>query len=538
MGQIRPPEALRLLPTRPDSPVALSLISVDDKVVRLTAHTVAPNATCPDCRRSSSQIHDSYIRQPIDLPWRGFIVRFSLRVRRFRCPNVACSRHTFAETVGDDLPKHARRTTGASATLLDLARTNGGEGGARLATRLGLPTSPDTLLRLLRREQTAIVPAPRVLGVDDFALRRRRRYATVLVDLERRIPVDILEGRDASVLAQWLQDHVGVEIIVRDRAEAYAEGAAQGAPEAQQVADRFHLLQNASEAMEELLRGQRRSIEHAEEQAPSPTGVRPSETSLSQRERVRRARRARRVQRWQKVKELRAAGHSISQIGRELGMDRRTIRNYLATPEAPARRVKNPRPSGFASPTLQPYQTYLQDRWEQGCTNISQLYREIKGKGYAGSRSLVNTALLPWRPPRSPTSSGKPANRRSSLRWLCLRPPDQLDASETKLLGEILAADRRLATGYDLLQRFRRVLRERSVGDLGTWIADAQASGLRSFEALANGLVSDRAAVEAGLTTDWSNGPVEGHVHKIKLIKRQGYGRAKVDLLRARVLVA
>jgi transposase len=176
----------------------------------------------------------------------------------------------------------------------------------------------------------------------------------------------------------------------------------------------------------------------------------------------------------------------------------------------------------------------LQDRWEQGCTNISQLCREIVGKGYTGSRSLVNTALLPWRSPRSLTTSGKTTKRRSSVRWLCLRPPDQLDPRETTLLNHILAANPLLARGHDLLQRFRQVLRERSVVALDAWIVDARESGLRSFEAFANGILSDRSAVEAGLTTTWSNGPVEGHVHKIKLIKRQGYGRAKVDLLRPR----
>jgi transposase len=531
-------EARRVVPALPNVALALSLISVDGKVVRIIAHTLATEATCPDCQRPSSHVHDRYARKPMDLPWRGYTVRFSLTVRRLRCPNMACARQTFAEAVGDDLPKHARRTTAATATLLDLVRANGGEGGARLAHRMGLPTSPDTLLRLLRQEPQAAVPTPRVLGVDDFALRRRQRYATVLVDLERRVPIDVLEGRNAATLGKWLQDHIGVEIIVRDRAEAYAEGATQGAPDAQQVADRFHLLKNAGGAMAELLRGHRRSIEHADAH-PSPTSeAKPEDRQLSQRERTRRARRARRVERWSKVKELRAAGHSISQIGRELGMDRRTIRNYLATPEVPARQVKNPRPAGFSSPSLQPYQTYLQDRWEQGCTNISQLYREIVKKGYSGSRSLANTTLVTWRSPRPPTGSAKTPKRKSNLRWLCLRPPDQLDADETKLLGAILPADRRLAEGYSLLQQFRRVLAERSIADLRAWIADAQASGLRSFEAFANGIVDDRSAVEAALTTPWSNGPVEGHVHKIKLIKRQGYGRAKLDLLRSRVLAA
>jgi transposase len=521
---------------RPASSVVISQINVDGKIVRLIAHTLGFSAVCPTCHHASIQIHDRHVRRPMDLPWRGYTVRLTLTVRRFRCSNRDCSRGTFTESLGEHLPKHARRTSAATETLVDLAQTDGGEAGARIANRIGLPTSPDTLLRLLRRRTRHNVPTPRVLGVDDFALRRRKNYATLLVDLESHEPIDILEGRDAAVLARWLQEHLGVEIIVRDRAEAYAEGASQGAPQAQQVADRFHLVQNASGAMDEVLRGRRRSIELAEQQtAPHGDDTNPDKPE-SQRQRVRRERRERRVGRWQQVKDLREKGQSISQISREMGMDRRTIRNYLATPEEPRRQVKNPRPQGFASPTLQPFQTYLQDRWEQGCTNISKLYREIVANGYTGSRSLVNQALLPWRTPHSAKSVAK--KRRLNLRWLCLRPPEKLDADETKLLAQILAADPDLAHGHDLLQRFRQMIRAQDVAALEGWVQNAQESGLRPFQAFANGLLDDWSAVEAAFRLHWSNGPVEGQVNRIKLIKRAGFGRAKIDLLRSRVLAA
>jgi transposase len=525
-----------LIPVRPGSSLAITQIDVDGKVVRLVAHVAGSSAVCPGCQHLSTHIHDRHVRRPMDLPWRGYAVRLALMVRRFRGANPACPGSTFTETVGEHLPKRARRTTAATDTLVDLARADGGEGGARVARRIGLPISPDTLLRLLRGRAQRAVPTPRVLGVDDFALRRGERYATVLVDLESREPIDLLEGRDAAVLEKWLQEHLGVEVVVRDRAEAYAEGASQGAPDAQQVADRFHLSQNASAAMDELLRGRRRSIEQSEEShSPTDAASDPAKPE-SRRQRERRQRRERRVGRWRRVKELRLKGHSITRISRATGMDRRTIRNYLATPEEPRRQVKNPRPQGFSSPTLQPFQTYLQDRWEQGCTNISQLFREIVAKGYRGSRSLVNQALLPWRSPRPPNSAAK--KRRISVRWLCLRRPDQLDPLETKLLAQLLAEDPGLAQGYALLQRFRQTLRDRQVDALRAWIADARASALRAFQAFANGLLDDWSAVEAAFTTSWSTGPVEGHVNRIKLIKRSGFGRMKVDLLRSRVLAA
>jgi transposase len=252
------------------------------------------------------------------------------------------------------------------------------------------------------------------------------------------------------------------------------------------------------------------------------------------------AARAARRARWEDVRRRRADGQSIQGIARDLGMGRRTVRRLLATPDPPRNRVLHPRPGGLTSPSLQPYVAYLQDRWQAGGHNISRLYREIAAQGFTKSRSLVAQALLAWRPPRppGPRRRGRPRQRRVSVRWLCLRPPAHLDAGERAALDQLLAADAALRTGYDLLQRFRRVIAARDGAALATWLVDAQASGLAPFVGLANGIAADRAAVEAALTTPWSTGPVEGHVHRVKLLKRQHYGRAKLDLLRARVLAA
>ena len=258
-----------------------------------------------------------------------------------------------------------------------------------------------------------------MFGVDDLALRRPCSYATLLADLETHRPVDLLRGRDAALLSTWLRDHPGIEVIVRDRAGAYAEGARRGAPEAQQVVDRFHLLHNASDALIDLRKSRRRQVDIRDSRAPTAVEA-PSSAErarpLSPTKQLQAARRAARVARWEEVQRRNAAGQSQRQIARERGLSRMTVRHLLNTPEPLRNRREQPRPGGLASPTLQPYVAYLPDRWQAGGTNISQLFREIVAQGYRGSRSLLYQALRSWRPARA-VSQARQRSRRLAVRW-------------------------------------------------------------------------------------------------------------------------
>ena len=272
-------------------PFSLPGFAIDDDVheedgwLRITAHATAETALCPDCATPSRRVHSYYTRSPCDLPCIGRAVRLVLRVRRFRCRNPQCTRKTFAERLPTVVARYARRTARLTAALRAVGFRMSSEAGAGVLKHLQVHISADTLLRLLRRTSLEPETTPRVLGIDDWAKWKGHTYGTVLVDLERHHVVGLLPERESEAVAQWLKAHPGVEIICRDRAEVYAEGAAQGAPNAVQVADRWHLAKNLGEALQRLLERHLPALRAAARQmhdrtilpAPAPAEAAPGE---------------------------------------------------------------------------------------------------------------------------------------------------------------------------------------------------------------------------------------------------------------------
>ena len=512
--------------------------------ITLVVCVVRPVAPCPACTSSSDRIHSYYERRLADLPWNGIPVEIRLRTRRFFCDTDACAQRIFTERLPETTATYARRTLRMEQALRWLGLALGGEAGARTAQRLGLVVSGDTLLRHLRRMSVAQKPvpvSPRVLGIDDWAWRKGQRYGTILCDLERHCVVDLLPDRQANTVAEWLRDHAPPEVISRDRAGAYAEAACQGAPNAVQVADRFHLLRNLREALEHVLaRHEPTIVEAFRRQCPVPVTpppvapATPSNPALTWSQQLSRERRQRRLERYREVIELYQRGTSRWAIASQVGLNRKTVRRWLRAGQFPERQVA-PRHS-----SVDRWLSYLEKRWADGCHNRSQLWHELQVQG----ADFAQVTLRRWfrvrlgvrgRPPHS--SLAPPRNRPSPRQLSALLldlVPDPSPFQQT-FAQSLCALSPDIASTVELAKQFWRMLRERDASAWSPWQKAARQSPLHHF---AVQLQRDEAAVRAALTLPWSTGPVEGHIHRLKLIKRQMYGRAKLDLLRIRVLHA
>ncbi|MBO0794619.1 MAG: ISL3 family transposase [Ktedonobacteraceae bacterium] len=390
-------------PTLLPDPACLHLRLLDASETMITAvvATTFEEAVCPVCHRRSARIHSRYVRQIADLPWMGCAVRLELHVRRFFCPNPECARQIFTEHLPSVVAPYARRTTRLTDIFVLLGFALGGEAGKRLAAGMGLATSPDTLLRLIRTQPEMRHPTPRVLGVDDFSFLRARTFGTILIDLEKRIPVELLPDREAETLKKWLEAHPGVEIISRDRGGDYAKGAREGAPKARQIADRFHLLCNLSETLEDFFLNKRTALKEAvhDPATPSPVQAESCPPRLSQKGKTKKqeekseALHQQRVQRYHQVHELRSQHTRVTDIASQLGMASRTVEHYLKMTEPPQRiRVthRKGRPKKVA-----PFQEYLLKRWNEGCRNARQLHRELTEEhGYTASYANVERFLM------------------------------------------------------------------------------------------------------------------------------------------------
>lgn len=525
-------------------PDVLSLIRVDlsgeSVILEVSAHRLS--VPCPGCQQPSSNVHSTYPRTPQDLPWQGVAVKLKVRTRRFFCRNTICSRRIFCERLGGAVAYYARRTVRLTQALTDIGFAVGGKAGARLTASLGYGFGADTLLSVLRQNEPNEHHVPCVLGVDDWSFRKEKTFGTILVDLEQHKVIDLLPDRTAATFSAWLKTHPGVEIVSRDRSSDYAIAAKEAVPEAVQVADRWHLCKNLSDALEAWL-GRHHSyltdeVQSADEAATSTLQIAATWQLTPTQAAAHQARRAERVAQFEQAAHMRKQGLTNEVIASEVGVSIRTLRRWAILTKLPERKK-----SGGRRSILDPYKPYVEKRWREGCEKPKTLWREITDQGFSGSANLVsnyllylrNVAAAPQKAEAAPTLQLKRYLPRAAAMLFTCSATDLGKASKVRL-ERLLATCPDAQPCYTLSQQFTEMLRKKDPQPFENWLKEALVSGVSELRRFTNGIRLDQAAVEAALSLPYSNGQVEGQINRLKLVKRSMYGRANFDLLKARVL--
>lgn len=582
-------ESLASLFLLPDT-IAVEAVYPTKTNLTVRVACVLKNAACPLCEHPSERIHGSYGRTVADVPCGGRRVTLALTVRKFVCGTPECPCKIFTERLPALVQSYARMTNRLSEALQTLGFATCGEVGERLAPKLGMGVSGPTFLRRMR---AVCVPPPksvRILGIDDWSWKKGATYGTILVDLELRKPIEILPDRSTETAEAWLRVHPEVDIISRDRGGNYAAAAKKGAPQAQQIADRFHLLKNLRERLKELMDRKHSWLpeveEHASDAIPAKAqGIKDTSVSpkaepqaepepekhyrtippypyqrpagMSYNEFQKQVRRDKRLARFEHVRTLFEQGLSQRAIARKLKLSRATVGKFIQAETYPE---KHHSARGARRSLLDPYKRYLLQCWQHGCRNSVQLYDEITALGFTGSAPLLRKFLAELRKKHQEAGSAsaltldtstqaiaipaslppKPriACRMSATRasWLFVSQAGKLDEKQKQLVEHIRAAHPDLETAYQLSRDFVMMLAERREADLDTWLTQAEHSGLPEFKKMAKGIRQDYAAVRSAFSSQWSQGQVEAQVNCLKLQKRIVFGRANFDLLRLRVL--
>jgi transposase len=495
----------------------LSALVIDDvedagEVILVRARTRAGAVACPGCGTESSRVHGYHERTAADVPVDGRRVLVKVCVRRMRCPVLDCKVQTFREQVSGLLERYQRRISRLTAQVSAVARELAGRAAARLLPALGITFSRHTALRALLAIRLPGLEVPRVLGIDDFALRRGLVYATILIDAETGRRVDVLEGRTADVVAGWLREHPGAEVVTRDGSGAYGEAVRSALPDAVQCGDRWHLWHLLGEAAAKEVAAHSACWA---EGAPLPEGKRAETTR----------------ERWQQVHDLRSKGAGLLDCSRRLGLALNTVKRYDRA-DAPGRL----RRAAQYRPTLvDPYRDYLRERRaEEPGVPVQQLLREIRERGYPGSSNLLVRYLNQGR-----ADAGRPHIAPRKATQILLTRPDNLTDGQRETAARLASACPEMEALASLIRSFAAMLSPSPGNEdkLQQWITDARAADLPDLHSFTRGLDLDVKAATAAVTLPHHNGRTEGVNNKTKMIKRQMYGRAGFTLLRHRILL-
>ena len=481
------------------------IIKKTSNKVLIEAISTTRSAICPYCQTPSHKRHSWYVRRPQALPCSAASVQLVLHVPRYFCLGPNCVRRTFVERIPDTAQFYARRTSYLDVILHCVAFEMSAEAVARVCQQFKIQISPDSVLRLIRTIHFSQSKPVRVLGVDDWAFKRGQSYGTILVDLERHRTIDLLPDRTQDTLCKWLEKHPEIEMISRDRSYEYKAGIEKGAPQAMQVVDRWHLLHNLQERLQEVIPGQRKQGKADRKQKEAP--------SYRQRKKY-----------FELVNYLQDRGYSQRTIARALGISRGAVRRYQQGSDVPDWRPGRQPPS-----QLDVFESYLRRRWAEGCQDITTLWKELQQQGYPGKRKSVARYLKRFQ-------GNSPFRSTRKLAWLFMKDENELQEDEKVFLRSLFLENARLEKIYRLTQTFQQMISQKMPELFDGWLEEVENCGVKKLQNFALGLRQDYDAVKAALSCEWSNGQVEGQVNRLKTIKHQMYGRANFDLLRQKVL--
>lgn len=514
-------------------------INFKSNSVNLLIESKYKTATCPKCARRSTTVHSFYSRKIKDLPAFGNAVFLNLRCKKFFCKNVNCDRVIFTERFHDQFKPYSRMSDRLVNKLLKTGLLTGGNVGARISRLHNINISASTILRLIYKAPLATPVTPKVLGIDDWAYKKGDRYGTALVDLEKRRIIELLPDRNSGTIKQWLIGHPGVEIITRDRYANYAKGATEGCPDATQVADRFHLLQNLTEALKKVLERNYKaykrildistSIEHYDTNVTGVTTTILSNNATSGYNK--------RLIQMKEMKALHLKGESLRRIASTMKLSRATVTKYLRLEEPPTK--ISPKKFNFSE-----FTNNIQDiiRVNEGITTKS-LINELRKMGYDGGQTTAYKFI------KENFSVGQRKSTRCLNRHLYFptkaalllsKSPSKLSIIESEVVGRLCSAIPDIRQAYILSRQFRNLLMLKR-GKLTTrferWLKKVAKCGASEMRSFAKGMLSDFAAVQNAILLKWSNGQVEGQINKLKTVKRQMYGKCSFELLKRRLVM-
>ena len=482
--------------------LVIDAVTVEGDRLLIAAHPSSLEAVCPECGRRSGQVHSRYDRRLMDVPSHGRAVHLHVKVRRFRCGNASCPRVIFGEPLAEVASRAARRTSRLEGIVHHLGIALGGRPAAGLARRLMLPVSRDTLLRVVCRRAPLTGALLVTVGIDDFAWKRGQRYGTLVCDLEQRRIIDLLPDRDPTTVEAWLAAHPEITVVSRDRGGGYGQAASNAAPQAVQVADRWHLMENASAAFLEAVRRSMRSIR----EVLSTTVINLSLLTCA--ERIQYDGFLLRQDTNRTIKALAASGMPIKKISRQTSRSRNLVRSVLRDGDGDVFRCR--------SNVLEPYLVRLGVEWDGGCRNGAELWRRLRAAGFRGGvRVVAEWATRRRRNEEAGLALSRTAPPARLLSRLLTTRRDHLSKSDAILVAAIETGVPALGGARDLIQRFHHMLRAGDAAALTPWLADASASLFASF---GKGIRTDLDAVRAALTEPWSNGQTEGQITKLKLV--------------------